>query len=106
MSKQEKRRLYNEPVLHVNHKTFTPLLLSIYGSTGRECNMSYSKLPQLKSEKRNLSKSITMNYQIRSKFRFARLKLSLLCLQGSRMVCRKVLDLERDTDVSHEHGKN
>ena len=47
-----------------------------------------------------------MNYWIRSKVCFALLKLSLLCLQGSRMVCRKVSELERDTDVSHEHAKN
>ena len=58
-----------------------------------------AKLPQLISDKRNLSKSVTMNW-IRTKVSFALLKSSLLCLQGSRTVCRKVSELECDVDVS------
>ena len=57
MNKHEKKRLYNKQVLQVDHGTFTPLVFSVYSSMGRECNMFYSWL----SDKRNLSKSITMN---------------------------------------------
>ena len=71
---------------------------------GRECNMFYSRLSQLISDKRNLSKSITMNW-IRTKVCFALLKSSLLCLRGSRTVCRKVPELECDNDVPHQHAK-
>ena len=66
MNEHEKKRLYNEWMLQVDHGTFTPLVFSIYGSMGRECNMFYSRLSQLISDRRNLSKLITMNW-IRTK---------------------------------------
>ena len=61
MNEHEKKRLYNEWMLQVDHGTFIPLVFSIYGSMGRECNMFYSRMSQLISDRRNLSKSITMN---------------------------------------------
>ena len=88
MNEHGKKRSYNERLLQVDHGTFTPLVLSINGGMGRECNMLYSRLSQLLSDKRNLSKSITMNW-IRTKVCFAVLKSSLLCLRGSRTICRK-----------------
>ena len=63
----------------------------------KNANMLYSRLSQLISDKRNLSKSITMNW-FRTKVCFALLKSSLLCLRGSRMVCRKISELECDID--------
>ena len=104
MNEHKKERLYNERVLKVDHGTFTPLEFSIYGSMRRECNTFYSLLSQLISSKRNLSKSITVNW-IRTKVCFALLKCILLCLRGSRTVCRKVSESEGDIDVSHEHAK-
>ena len=103
-SKHEKKRLYNKRVLQVDHGRVTPLVFSIYSSMGRECNMFYSRLFQLISDKRNLSKSITMNW-IRTKVCFELLELSLLCLWGSRTVSRKVSEFECDIDVSIEHAK-
>ena len=91
-------------MLQVDHGTFTALVFSIYGSMRRECNMCYSWLSQLISDKRNLLKSIIINC-IKTKVCFALLKLSLLCLQGSRMVCRKVSEFECDIDVSIGHAK-
>ena len=104
MNEHKKERLYNERVLKVDHGTFTPLEFSIYGSMRRECNTFYSLLSQLISSKRNLSKSITVNW-IRTKVCFALLKCILLCLRGSRTVCRKVSESEGDIDASHEHAK-
>ena len=90
MNKHEKKRSYKGmEVLQVDHGTFTALVFSIYGNMRREFNMFYSLLSQLTSDKRNLSKSITMNW-IRTKVCFELLKSSLLCLRGSRTVCRKV----------------
>ena len=85
MNEKEKKRAHNERVLQIEHGTFTPLVFSIYGSTGRECHAFYSSLSNLLSEKRDLPKSITMNW-IRTKICFALLKSSLLCLIGSQTV--------------------
>ena len=104
MNEHEKKRSYNERVLQVVHETFTPWVFSIYSSMGRERNTFYSRLSQLISDKRNLLKSITMNW-IRTKVCFALLKSSLLNLPCSRTVCRKVSEFECDIDVSIEHAK-
>ena len=99
MNKKEKKRAYNERVFQIEHATFTALVFSIYGSMGRECRTFYSRLSDLLSEKRDLPKSITMNW-IRTKIFFALLKSCLLCLGGSRTVCRKVANFESDVVVS------
>ena len=100
MNEIEKKRAYNERILQIEQGTFTPLVFSINGSMGRECQRFYSRLAELISQKRDLPKSITMNW-IRTKLCFALLKSSLLCLRGSRTVCRKVTELECDIDVSY-----
>ena len=104
MNKQEKKRAYNKRVLQVEHGTFTPLVFSIYGSMGRECHSFYSRLAELISEKRDLPKSVTVNW-IRTKLCFTLVKSSLLCLRGSRAVCRRVADFECDIDVAHKMTK-
>ena len=98
MNEFEKKKSYNERVLPVDQGTFTPLVFSIYGSMERECKTFYSRVSQLISDKRNLPKSITMNW-IRTKMCFALLKSSLLCLRGSRTLCRKVSEFQCDIDV-------
>ena len=89
MNEHEKKRSYNKRVVQVDQVTFKPLVLSIYNGMETECNMFYSLLSQLISDKRNLSKSITMNW-IRTKVCFALLKSSRLCLRVFGAVCRKV----------------
>ena len=93
MNKHEKKRLYNKQMLQVDHGTFTPLVFSVYSSKGRECKMFYSWL----SDKRNLSKSITMNGLERL---FCTSKIeSPLFTRCSRTVCRKVSEFECGIDV-------
>ena len=90
INEQEKKRSYNERALHFDHRTFTPLVFSVYGSMERECNTFYSRLSQLISDHRNLSETINMNW-IRTKVCSTLLKQSLICLRGCRTVCRQVL---------------
>ena len=88
---QEKKRTDTERVLQLEHDMFTQLVFPVYGSMGRECRTFYSRLSDLFSEKRDLPKSITMN--------FALLKISFLCLRGSQTVCRKVAEFKSDVVV-------
>ena len=63
MNEKEKKRAYNERILGtftpLDHGTFTPLVFSIDGSMGRECQKFYSRLAQVISEKRDLPQSIS-----------------------------------------------
>ena len=85
MNEQEKKRAYNEIILQIDHGTFTPLVFSINGSMGRECQKLYSRLAQMISEKRDLLQSISNNW-IRTKVCLGLLKSSLLCLRALRTV--------------------
>ena len=104
INENDKKRAYNERALQIDHGTFTPLVFSIYGSMGRECHTFYSRLSELLSQKRNLPKSVVVNW-VRWKACFALLRSSLLCLHGSRTVCRKTSELECDVDISHVLAK-
>ena len=78
--------------------------VSINGSMGRECQKFCLRLAQLISEQRDLSQSISSNC-IRTKLCFALLRLSLVCLRGSRTICRRTAEFEIDFDVSHTVAK-
>ena len=43
----EKKRLYSERVLDIEHGTFTPLVFTTTGGMGKECLMYHSRLEQL-----------------------------------------------------------
>ena len=61
MNEQEKKQTYNERSLQIDHCTFTPLVLLINNSMGRECHKFYLRLAQIIFEKRDLLKSISSN---------------------------------------------
>ena len=50
INKKMKKRNYNNRILQIEHRTFTPLF-SIYGSMERECTKFYSKLAEFLSDK-------------------------------------------------------
>ena len=87
---------------------------SINGSMGRQCQTFYSRLAHTISEKKDLPLLILSNW-IRTKVYFRLPKSSLLCLRGSRTVCRKTAEFEIDVDyltrspkykLDHNHKTN
>lgn len=100
MNEQGKQRAYNERILQTDHGTFTALVFSINDSMRRESQKFYSRLAQMIFEKRDFPQSISINW-IRTNVCFGLLKSSLLCLRGSRTVCRRRVESEIDVDVSH-----
>ena len=101
INEKKKKWAYNERILPIDHGIFIPLVFSINGGMGRECQQFYCRLAQLISEKRNLPQSISSNW-IRTKVCFELLKSSLLCLRESRIVCGKAAELEMDIGcISH-----
>ena len=91
MIEQERKRAYNERTLQTDHGTFIPLVFSINGNMGKECQKFYSRLAQLISENRDLPQSIWSNW-IREKDCFGLVRSNLLCLRGLRTVCRKTAE--------------
>ena len=54
LNEKEKKRLYNERVMPVEHGTFTPLIMSANGEMERESSTFYSRFSELISEKSEL----------------------------------------------------
>ena len=84
-NEKEKKRLYNERIMQVEHGTFTPLVMSATGGMGRESMKFYSRLSELISERRESSYSVVVTW-IRRKIVFALMKSIGMCLRGSRSV--------------------
>ena len=76
-NEKEKKRNYNNRVLQIEHRTFTPLVFSIYGSMEKECTKFYSRLPESLFDELKQSKSLTVNW-LRIKVCFGLLKSHLL----------------------------
>ena len=79
----EKKRQYNQPILQVEHGSFTPLVFSCFGGMSRECSRFFSQAADHLASKRNLSKSSTSSW-IKARLNFALLRSCLLCIRGSR----------------------
>ena len=47
LNEKEKKRLYNERIMQVEHGTFTPLVMSATGGMGRESSKFHSRLSDL-----------------------------------------------------------
>ena len=61
-TENKKKRNYNQRIMQVEQGTFRPLVFLIYGSMGRECPASYSRLNELLAEKRVIHKSVMMHW--------------------------------------------
>ena len=79
----EKKRLYNKRVMEIEHGTFTPIVLSIKGVMGKECQIYHKALAEKLSMKSGDSYE-EVTRLIRIKLSFIVLKAALLCVRGSR----------------------
>ena len=86
-------------ILQIDHGTIKFLMFLINGSMGTECQKFYSHFAHMLSEKRDHPQSISRNW-IRTKVCFGLVTSSMLCLRGSRTVCRKTAEFEIDVDVA------
>lgn len=79
----EKKRQYNERIMQIEHGTFTPLIFSITGGTGPECDRFHKQLAQKIAEKNGEQYGHVITW-IRCKLSFLILRACLMCVRGSR----------------------
>ena len=82
-NKKETKRQYNMRVLQVENVSFTLLVFSINGGTGREASKCYSRIAEMLSEKRDKPYSLKMSW-IRRKLSFSLMRRIITCIKGSR----------------------
>ena len=79
----EKKRVYNERIIEVEKATFTPLVFSTSGGTGKECSRFLKRLASLISIKRNEEYADVISY-VRRRLRFCILRTTLIAIRGYR----------------------
>ena len=91
---RQKKRKYNERVIHIEKGSFTPIVMSTSGGMGKEATIFFKRLALLISEKRHEHYAHVLNY-IRTRLRFSLLKSTLMAVRGVRGKRAKdaVLDL-------------
>ena len=89
---KEKKRLYGQRIMNVEHGTFTPLVYSITGGEGPETSAFHRQLAMKIAEKTDerYDKVLTL---IRCKLSFLILRSALTCIRGSRPSNRANVDV-------------
>ena len=101
----EKKRMYAQRVMEIEHGTFTPLVFTTTGGMSEECKRYHSRLAELIAAKKGEDYSTTMSW-IRAKVSFAILRSALLCLRGTRAPRRITTNLqETDFEVDNSRAK-
>ena len=86
VNEREKKKLYNERILQIEHGSFTPLVMSAAGGMGRECKKFYARLAEMMRYKKGTSYSVIAAW-VRRKIKFSLIKSIGMCLRGSRYRC-------------------
>ena len=78
-NENQKKRFYNDRVLHVEKASFTPLVFTTTGGMGKECTQFNKRLAEMITEKTKEKYSKVMCH-IRTRPRFALLTVNGICL--------------------------
>ena len=60
INEKEKKKTYNERILQVEHRSFTPLVMSTTRGMSRECQKFYSPLTEMICKKRKTNYNVTV----------------------------------------------
>ena len=82
-NENEKKRTYNQHVIEIEHGSFSPLVFTPYGGTGREAERFMTEQAQKLAERKNMTYNTIMHW-LRSKLSFNLLKSAVICLRRSR----------------------
>ena len=74
-NEKEKKKKYGKRIIEIEKSTFTPLIFSVTGGCGKECNTVLKKLSTMISERTGNSHSAVMN-SIRTEISFCLLYTS------------------------------
>ena len=83
----EKKKMYEERILNVEHSTFTPLVFSVTGGMSRECTRFFKRLASTIAEKREQSYAETLQCCIS----FTLLRSCIQCIHGARSSSKKAI---------------
>eukprot|EP00923_Selenidium_pygospionis_P004428 GHVN01007124.1.p1 GENE.GHVN01007124.1~~GHVN01007124.1.p1 ORF type:complete len:991 (+),score=91.46 GHVN01007124.1:438-2975(+) len=81
----EKKRQYAERIREVDHGSFTPLVFSSTGGSGKEASVVLSRLANLIAEREGTKYSLAIT-RLRTSLSFSLARSAIRCVRGSRIV--------------------
>ena len=85
----EKKRAYEQPLLEVEHSSFTTLVFSTTGGMGKLATYFFKRLASMIAEKTENGRYSQTLWAIRSRLNFALLRSCIMCIRGSRSTYRR-----------------
>ena len=85
INEKEKKAAYNDRVQEIEHGSFTPIVMFAISRTARKCSKFCSCLSEMIAEKRDQPYSVIALW-IRRKISFSVIRITGMCIQGSRSV--------------------
>ena len=82
-NENEKKWEYNQQILQVEHRLFTPLVFSCFGELSRECSCFFSHTAERLANRRKEPKS-KISAWIKARLNFALIRSMLLCLHRTK----------------------
>ena len=83
MAEKEKKRAYSNRVNQIEKGSFTPIVLSTFGGSGKEAEKLHKRMATLIADKRQEKYSDVVNH-LRTRLRFSLLKSILIAVRGIR----------------------
>ena len=92
-SENEKKRKYNQRIIEVEHGSFSPIVVTPYGGSGRETDKFLQELAKKLAAKMDLDNSRMIQW-LRTKLSFTLLRSAILCIRGSRTIKKQNINLQ------------
>ena len=86
---REKKNAYNHRIINIDHGTMTPLIYTVFGSVGKECDKFYKHLCQKIADKSNEKYDDVISW-VRCKISFLCIKSCIRCLRDSRVIKKSI----------------
>ena len=100
----EKKRVYEQRILEVEHSTFTPLVFSATGGMAKQCTTFYKRLASLLADKWGHPYSSTLCW-LRCRISFSLLRSAIQCIRGARSSCRHVIKSTHPIDLVNNEAQ-
>jgi hypothetical protein len=87
----EKMKAYGDRILQVEKGSFVPLVYTITGGMGPQCEKLHKRIAELKADKRSERCNSDVINHLRTSFRFSLLKSVLVAIRGARVNATQTL---------------
>ena len=99
-NEKEKKKKYGARIREIEKGTFTPLVFSVSGGCGKECDIVLKKIATMIAKKTHNTHSSIMSW-MRTQISFTLLRSCIVCLRGWRRAKKRFTEMnETDPEIA------